>query len=221
MHVSGALLERLEQVVYPPLCSCCRARMPLRVPLCHDCHISSRRILPLSYKHKGVHVDVYALGAYEGAVQKLVRAKNYGQVYGAHAIAQLLTAEHLDKITGARCIMPVPLHWSRKLWRGFNQSEIIAQHLSKKSGIPVHTPIKRMRATPQLTRLSIKERNSLMRGVFGVPGSSRFSVMIYRNTHVVIVDDVYTTGTTIKEMIDVLKKMGIVRVSVLVAARVI
>ena len=195
--------------------------MPLRVPLCRTCQTSSRRILPLTYQHRHVTVNVYSIGAYEGAIQKLILSKNYGQAYGAQALAQLLAAEHLDKIMDAQCIMPVPLHWSRKMWRGFNQSEIIARHLSRHSHVPVDTHMHRATKTPQLTRLSITERNAIMQNVFALPGNSLAHKVHYHGAHVVIVDDVYTTGTTVKSMITVLKKMGVRRVTVLVAARVL
>ena len=89
-------------------------------------------------------------------------------------------------------IVPVPIHPKRKRSRGYNQAEIIAKHLGKMTGLPVETKwVKRVRYTKPQKILDHKERKKNLENAF----------IIQRNfpqyKHVLLVDDIYTTGSTI------------------------
>src|SRR5215831_2762372 len=106
-------------------------------------------------------------------------------------------------------VIPVPLHRSRERERGFNQAELIAAQL----GLPVATRIlKRRKNTPSQTGLS---RNDRKRNL-----ASAFEVMSEVKGTVIVVDDVYTTGSTMNEIARTLKRAGAERVEVLTVARV-
>jgi ComF family protein len=106
-------------------------------------------------------------------------------------------------------IIPVPLHRSRERLRGFNQAELIAKHL----GRPVSARLLRRRKnTPSQTGLSRNERKQNLASAFEVCGKVEGTL--------IVVDDVYTTGSTMNEIAKTLKRAGAKRVEVLTVARV-
>jgi ComF family protein len=106
-------------------------------------------------------------------------------------------------------LLPVPLHGSRLRQRGFNQAELLAKGL----GRPVNSNLlRRKKNTPTQTGLSRNQRRRNLSGAFEVRGTPA-------NT-VILVDDVYTTGSTANEISRTLKRAGTKRVEVLTIARV-
>jgi ComF family protein len=128
----------------------------------------------------------------------------------------VLAARRLATMGAERpqALVPVPLHWRRALWRGFNQSRVLADDLSKcLGGIPVADLLVRRRATRAQSNLPAARRRGNVRGAFGLRWSPR------RVRHVVLVDDVMTTGTTLDACSMVLRRVGVERVDVWVVAR--
>jgi ComF family protein len=106
-------------------------------------------------------------------------------------------------------IIPVPLHRSRQRQRGYNQAELIAARL----GRPMNTRLLRRRKnTPSQTGLSRNERKRNLAAAFEMRGKV--------GGNVIVVDDVYTTGSTMNEIARTLKRAGAERVEVLTVARV-
>ena len=97
---------------------------------------------------------------------------------------------------GVDYIVPIPLHWRRRLSRGYNQSEWIARGVSDVTGIPVNTHIlRRIRNNPTLTRISTDERQKNTNHIFGI--SARCPVLDHRT--ILLVDDILTTGATLTD----------------------
>lgn len=114
-------------------------------------------------------------------------------------------------------LVPVPLH-RRRLWtRGFNQSAIVARELSRRTGLPVAVDaLRRTRSTPPLKGMGIRQRRRVVAGAFRAnPGAE------LRGRTVVLVDDVFTTGSTANACARVLKRAGAERVDLISWARVI
>jgi ComF family protein len=130
----------------------------------------------------------------------------------ARQMARLLPDE-------AGLIVPVPLHRWRLWSRGYNQAALIAGGLAKASGLP-HEPrlLLRAKATPVLRGLGPRQRAKAVAGAFTLATGARERL---RDRHVVLVDDVYTTGATVTACTRVLLKGGAARVTVLAWARVI
>jgi len=103
-------------------------------------------------------------------------------------------------------IIPIPLHKKRENWRGFNQSEALTRILSDELNWEMNTNIlRRVRNTEQQARLNKKDRLRNLCGVYAVNNQilDKFS-----DRNLVLFDDVWTTGTTIKEACKILKKNG-------------
>jgi ComF family protein len=123
-----------------------------------------------------------------------------------------------DTINGYDIIVPVPIHFLKRLKRKYNQSELLAQKLGIISGIPYEPRILRKeKQTPQQEGLSRNARLKNIRGSFGI---NLQYVHLLRDKNVILVDDVLTTGATANECSLNLKKHGAKKVIVLTIARV-
>lgn len=112
-----------------------------------------------------------------------------GQHFGRMLGRELLTAEWISDVD---MIIPVPLHWKRRWSRGYNQAEIIAQGVSAKLGIPMRTDILgRIRKTKTQTVLDVLEKSANVSGAFKVLTS------VTGLKHILLIDDVFTTGSTL------------------------
>jgi len=109
-------------------------------------------------------------------------------------------------------ITPVPLFWWKRLRRGYNQSLILARIIQQECAIPVQNVLVRTRPTKTQTRLTENKRKENVRGAFKVKNGG------VAGKKILLVDDVMTTGATIRECSRVLKEAGAERVYSLVAA---
>lgn len=114
-------------------------------------------------------------------------------------------------------VVPVPLHWRRRLRRGYNQAESIARPLARAAGLPFARGLARSRATPPQTTLDRRRRTANLRGAFrharplGAGGRPPRRVLL--------VDDVVTTGSTLDAAAAALRAAGVSRVVALAVAR--
>lgn len=111
-------------------------------------------------------------------------------------------------------LIAVPLHPVRQFTRAFNQADVLARHLGRALGLPVHSScLRRCRNTAAQSGLDAVARRRNIRGAFAAvyPGVD----------HVALVDDVLTTGTTAAECVRMLKSSGVKEISVWVAARAV
>ena len=117
---------------------------------------------------------------------------------------------------GVDLIVPVPLHFTRLLKRRYNQSALIARELGKLTGIKVdYTSVIRHRRTKPQVQFSGHARISNVKNAFSVKHPERL-----KNKRVVLIDDVMTTGSTLKECALAMKKAGVKSVDTLTVARV-
>ncbi len=103
-------------------------------------------------------------------------------------------------------LVPVPLHFYRENWRGFNQAEVIASLVGGKMKVMVVNMLKRKRRTKQQSLLSDKkDREKNVKGAFVVKKENSFRV---KNKKILLIDDVFTSGADMKECTKVLKRAG-------------
>ncbi len=146
---------------------------------------------------------------YQGMAKELVHVFKYQKkrilgVDMARIMYSNLAGDH-SLWWGADVFVPVPLHRNRTKQRGFNQAHVLARELSIQSGIPCLAGIlkKKQAAAPQVT-LSGEERRRNLKDVFSV--TRRSSV---KGKVVILVDDVYTTGATLRECSRTLLAAGV------------
>jgi ComF family protein len=111
-------------------------------------------------------------------------------------------------------IVPVPLHRSRERTRGFNQAKVLAKMLSRRTGTPLLDCLARIRRTPTQTRFDRVERMENLLNAFKMRKNNSV-----QGKELILVDDVFTTGSTANECARILKKAGAVSVRVLTIAR--
>lgn len=140
------------------------------------------RLIPYNIKYKG---DVRA-------------GKYFGRVLGS----RLMKESHWQD---ADIVIPVPLHWTRRFRRGYNQAEAIARGLALVMGIPVATDIlMRRKRTKTQTKLDIEGKARNVAGAFAVNEMALSSKAV---KHMIIVDDVFTTGATLGECFRALRSV--------------
>lgn len=167
-----------------------------------------------------------AYGSYESGLRELIHLLKYERVRPAALVLGRMLAEAAGKITpefdtkALPLVVPVPLHDSKRRQRGFNQSELIARAMLRNmAGAPLSlnpSSLRRTRATESQTGFSRAQRRANVRGGFAV---SRPKDVAGRD--VLLVDDVFTTGTTVSECARVLQRAGAARVWVVTVARVL
>jgi ComF family protein len=118
-------------------------------------------------------------------------------------------------------LIPVPLHQSRIRTRQFNQAEEIARAVAKLSGLPMEKWLKRVRKTETQTRLTRKQRMENLKKAFEVrtTWNKKNPAALTGAPGVILVDDVFTTGSTVDACAKVLRKAGVKRVAVLTVLR--
>lgn len=111
-------------------------------------------------------------------------------------------------------IVPMPLHWRKRLQRGFNQAELLAKVVSRRSGVGITNALRRRKQTDPQAGLTRSQRRTNVAGAFEV--SRREQV---EGRHVLLIDDVLTTGATAGACAAALKRAGARRVTLLTLAR--
>lgn len=160
---------------------------------------------------------VRAATRFDDVSRTLVHRLKYGRRTGharimARHLAQFLPDEASDVL-----LIPVPLHRWRLWSRGFNQSALIAKALARRAGMTVELDIlRRVRRTPPLHALNRSARKRAVRGAFALSASRSDRV---RGRHVILIDDVWTTGATATACARMLANAGAARVDVLCWAR--
>jgi ComF family protein len=161
-----------------------------------------------------------AVAAYDDVARQLVHGLKYrDRLDLSRWMGRWMRRAGDDLLTDAGVIVPVPLH-RRRLWsRRYNQSVLLARAVAVAAGKPLApAALLRIRHTLQQVGLSADQRDRNVRGAFQVPVAEKIAVAGRR---VLLVDDVYTTGATVKAATRALLRAGATAVDVLVFARVV
>jgi len=198
--------ERALDLVYPrkcPLCTLLSDRSPCAA--CQDEFVKSEPFV-LSFREGESPLDYRAaIYRYEGRAAQAVRRLKYNRSTSlAAALAQDL-AEAFDRLGfEPDLVVPVPIHWSRKCARGFNQSELLVSKLPSVTA----SALRRVRRTRPQVGLSRTEREKNIRDAFLASHS-------VAGKHVLLIDDVFTSGHTARECAAALRTAGAVEVGIL------
>lgn len=169
---------------------------------------------------------LWYLGIYGGPLRRAIQKLKYKWVSILAWDLTNLTIEYwaknspliLDKIkknSGKDWIVtPVPLHPIRQKWRGFNQSELLAKLFAQTLGLKYGSLLKRIKNTKPQMKLLAHERKNNIKNAF-----SLISYPLIRDSNILLIDDVWTTGSTLKECCVILKRGGAKSVWALTIAR--
>lgn len=155
--------------------------------------------------------------AYGEAARSLVLRLKYGRKTALARTMAHYMRRPLGELSRDALLVPVPLH-RRRLWgRGFNQAAVIASELARKSGGETDALLlRRTRHTPRLKGMSVSERRRAVQGAFAVRAGREV-----KGRRIILVDDVYTSGSTAAACARLLKRNGAESVELLTWARVV
>ena len=200
------------------ICKNCIALVPKSFNVCPHCKNFSPDGGVHSYCKSKTSLDgVISIWRYEGVVKIALKKIKYNFNYDiAEDLVNYAKSVPTKDFSGFSAC-PVPLFEQRKRWRGFNQSEIFAQKLSKalNLGFYPNVVVKTKSTIPQ-ARLHKNERLRSLSGVFAVNNEAK---IIISGQKWLIIDDIMTTGSTLNELVKVLKKAGASEVWGLTLAR--
>ncbi len=220
-RVCGVPLQEFSRV---PVCALClRKPQPfLAEHFCVDCHTPFANAAPLDENGRcqlcrrelqGFDA-AYAFGEYDGVLRKLIHLFKYSGMYPlANEFGRMMNLA-LPRDARVDLIVPMPLHWRRKWQRGFNQSELLARSLARRRNLQVRSAVRRKKPTPAQAGLTGAERRVNVAGAFEVNQPKHVE-----GRHVLLIDDVLTTGATASACARALKRAGARRVTVLTLAR--
>lgn len=185
-----------------PGCARALATQPAAGVVCAECQ-----------RHPTPFESAVAPLSFEFPVDAAIRRfKFHRKLHYAEAFGEILCGAAAGLPGDVEALLPVPLHWARHAVRGFNQAAEICGPLRRATGLPVIRNVTRLRRTPYQSGLGARERRRNLAGAFGVRGRVGAG-------HVVLVDDVITTGETCSQLARVLLAHGAGKVSVLALAR--
>jgi ComF family protein len=233
-------LSACADVIVPPCCVACRTPLGSHHLLCAVCWREVRFIrpplcdvmgIPLPFDTGERMVSAAALATppaydraravahFSGSMRTLIHQFKYADRHDGRALfGRWLGEAGRELLTGADVIVPVPLTRWRLLSRRFNQAAILAEELSRQTGLAAEPLLlQRTRFTKTQVGLTHDQRRRNVAGAFNV-ASGRRHRLIGRN--VLLIDDVITTGATAEACARALRRAGAARVDVLVLARV-
>ncbi len=193
--------EKTSSRLTAPFCAVCRQILPEGVPSCPTCR-------------KLEAVPIFAFGLFDSFNRELLhRLKYYGDRptgdFLGNRLGRLIFSLRENRNWDA--LVPVPLHWTRKWSRGFNQSLLLARAVSKTLGVPVLSALRRVKRTQDQTKLSRQARLANVRGAFRL-------IEEVRGKKLLLLDDVSTTGATLEECRKILKENGAAEICAAVVA---
>ena len=239
MNILRRIADAAMSLLYPPHCAVCRKEpragrhlceacenraVKIEAPRCHVCSQPFDGAIDGAFTcsncvDRRFHFDC-AVSRFRstGIVRELIHRFKYDRTfYLRHPLGDWLAATLEDERIRAQpfdYLVPVPLHSARMREREFNQAEVLAKLLAARSGATVLPALRRIRYTTTQTRLDREERMQNLRDAFRVRHSQRVS-----GSHLILVDDVFTTGSTVDECARVLKQAAAASVRVVTVAR--
>jgi ComF family protein len=238
---ASAMLEWPQRLLFPPVCAGCRRQVSQPGTLCGACWPKLKFLerpwcevmgTPFSHDMGEGFLSADAIAnpppfrraraavSYSGVARQMVQGLKYrDRTDLAPWMARWMLRAGSDIIADADIVVPVPLHWRRFFSRRFNQSAELARAVAGLTGKRFEpSAVRRVKVTRQQVGLGQREREDNVRGAFRVPSEAEIHVT---GRHVLLVDDVYTTGATVSAVARALKKAGAASIDVLTFARVI
>ena len=206
----------LSTILFPPMCKGCGNRInTTRQIFCEKCWNSLSFMSDTDISKKeipGYIDDIFIVYQFDDMFQTIIHALKYQNnpsigIRLGYKMSKVLQSK--IKSNDRYILIPIPLHPIKKRERGYNQAETIGLGLRNGLDMPIFTKvIKRVKNTSTQTQLNAEERKENMKNAFNVTGR----VDLIRERYVALVDDVFTTGSTMSSAAQVLHENGIERI---------
>ncbi|MGI5894341.1 MAG: ComF family protein [Candidatus Merdivicinus sp.] len=193
--------EKLWRILFPAQCPFCGKPVAFPAICCDSCAANLPYLKNNPYQIRDL--PVFSPFSYEGLAEQAVwRLKFYQKPSTARPLADFL-ANVLPDSNSFDCIIPIPMDAKKLRKRGYNQAALLARFLSEKTGIPVLPEIQKIRPTAEQHTLNAKERQTNLRDAYRLIHPDRV-----KDRHILLCDDVITTGATIQEAASLLMQAG-------------
>lgn len=206
-------------LVAPPSCMHCLVFLSSRDVFCNNC---LKKINPIVSKSIAItltkYMTVFAVADYKDPIKKLILAKRWSNHVASYQLGQLIVQCTPIKHMPYDFIVPVPLHWTRYAYRGFNQSDNMASVIAQQMHKPIASLLTRKTRTAYQAGLSHEKRQANVADVFAI--NTAYNDM-YAGKHLLLVDDLMTTGSTLKAAARELLKLKPASITAVVACRVV
>ena len=156
----------------------------------------------------------YSFGSYEGSLRKLIHVFKYGKIESLAGPLSRMLLQSLPLEQQFDVVLAMPMHWRKRWERGFNQAELLARPVAKRYGLKLGTNLRRRRYTRAQAGLTEAQRRNNLRDCFAVANPEQIS-----GGRILLIDDVLTTGATLRAAAAALKSVGAAYVCALTLAR--
>lgn len=216
LETLNTIFNSIFYIIAPPFCRFCDNWLQKRDIFCDLCSEEIQPVVSDFIQVKKYNIPILSASSYENPIKKLVVSKLWSDRTSALQLGELIWQKTVISNLEFDYIVPIPLHWTRYLKRGYNQAEVIAKVLSKKSNKPVLNILKRSKRTLFQSFLSKQDRLKNVENVFSLNKKIDLA-----DRKILIVDDLLTTGATIKAASLELIKLSPENIKVVVACRAI
>lgn len=205
--------------ISPPCCLFCSQNLLVRQAFCSSCSVQILPIVPFDfYIGTKNFITIFAVSAYKDPVRSLILSKHHGNETHIRFLANYIVDQLVVESLNFDVITFIPLHWTRYASRGFNQAEVIAQALAQKTGKQIIPFLTRSKKTQFQAPLSLLQRETNVKEAFLINEKYRHQIA---GKKILIVDDLFTTGSTIKAAAYALLPYNPVKIEAFVACRVV
>lgn len=207
----------LREYFYPNVCGFCGKLIDSGF-ICVNCmkEIPYEGFSYIPFNQSFCFDELYCNYSYEGIIRsKILDYKFKHKKYLSKTFAEGMIYRFKKIKPNFDLIVPVPVHRTRKMERGYNQSELIAKILAKEVGIECNAKVlKKIKRNLKQSKLNKEQRISNVKNIFEIRRSNEI-----KGKTVLLIDDIYTTGATANECSRVLKKAGATKVIVYTVAK--
>lgn len=224
--ISNLLFSYFDKIISHDFCAYCKDFLDSSGVYCSLCLSKLTPVASLELKiAKKFSVNIYCVAVYKYPIKSLVLAKLKSEISAAKQLGILCAEEFLtlsSEIRDIDYIIPVPLNWRREVTRGYNQAEIMACEISKKINKPVLNAVTRLTNTKYQSELNKKDREANVSSAFSLNKNliDKNNITL-KDKSILLIDDLYTSGSTVKAISKVLYLAKVKRITVLVAARAV
>ena len=213
-----SFIKHVINLIYPNVCGICDK--VCKDNLCKKCEINFKKIAKVridTYKNKNFTKHIY-LFKYEGIIkERLIEFKFNEKPYIYKGFVKFLIKNKkiCSFLKSYDIIIPVPIHYNRKVTRGYNQSALISKEIAKilKINYVEKVLFKKINNKPQSTKNKAERKENVI-GVYCLKNAYKI-----KNKKIVLLDDIYTTGSTVNECAKILKESGAKKVDVITIAK--